>query len=308
MKIQLNPIVKKDLKVTVRSMRMSWGLFAYEAALTVAFLLALLVIQGESGYWGTRNIYSHLVYLFPVVAVAQVCIVALCVPILTASSISGEKERQTFDIMLTTCMSPFSIVFGKVISAVLRIIFFVAASTPIMAVSFVVGGLSWSNLLYYLLTLVLFSVFAGSIGILASSFCRKSVTAVLLSFVMYALVIFFTFLPLMYRIVYRSAYRNGKLGESLLPLLCNPIVFFEEFFTQMMMGESLFGMNRSQGGTFAPDEVGLLTYTLAHGKRWMFVSAGCMLLLSLLFMALAAWKVNPMHSGSGRSRGKKKAS
>ncbi len=134
MKIRLNPIVKKDLQVAARSMRLSWGLFAYEAVLTLAFLLAMVIIQAESGdIYGGGNVYSYLVYLFPVLAVAQVCIVALIVPILTASSISGERERQTLDIMLTTCMSPFAIVVGKVVSAVLRILVFVAASTPIMS-------------------------------------------------------------------------------------------------------------------------------------------------------------------------------
>ena len=284
-------------------MRISWGLFAYEAALTVAFLLALLVIQEESRYFGSENIYSYLVYLFPVVAVAQVCIVALYVPIITASSISGEKERQTFDIMLTTCMSPFSIVFGKVISAVLRIIFFVAASTPIMALSFVVGGLGWNNLFYYLLTVILFSIFAGSIGILTSAFCRKSVSAVLLSFVMYFVIFVMTFLPL----IYRAIFGQGKYGESMLPLLGNPVVFFEEFFAHLMVGESIFGMDRNQGASFTRNEVGLLTYALARGKVWMFVSAGCILILSFLFMLLAAWKVNPMHEASGRRRSKKKA-
>ena len=300
MKIRLNPIVKKDLKVTVRSMRMSWGLFAYEAVLAVAFLLALLIIQSESNYIGSGNIYSSLVYLFPVVAVAQVCIVALYVPVITASSISGEKERQTFDIMLTTCMSPFSIVFGKVISAVIRILFFVAASMPIMAMSFVVGGLSWSNLLYYLLALLLFSLFAGSVGILASSFCRKSVGAVLLSFVLYFVFFFLTFVPmLVYALVSR-----GEYGETLLFLLVNPAVFFEEVFTQMLLGQSVLGRN---SGLFSRSDVGLLTYTLARGKVWMFVSAGCILGLSTLLMGLAAWKVNPLHSGSGRRRGKRKA-
>lgn len=299
MKIRLNPIVKKDLQVTVRSMRMSWGLFGYEAALTVAFLLALLAIQG-SGYLRSSNIYSSLVYLFPVVAVVQACVVALYVPIITASSISGEKERQTFDIMLTTCMSPFSIVFGKVISAVLRILFYVAASLPIMALSFVVGGLSWSNLFYYLLALILFSVFAGSVGILASSFCRKSVGAVLLSFGIYFVIFVITFLPLIYGLIMG----RNNMGEALLPLLVNPIVFFEECFTHMMMGESLFGMN---GGSFTTSQVGLLTYALARGKVWVLVSAGCILSLSFVFMAVAAWKVNPLHSGSGRRRGKKNA-
>lgn len=297
MKIRLNPIVKKDLQVTVRSMRMSWGLFAYEAALTVTFLLALLVIQSASGLGG-GNIYTYLVYLFPVVAAAQVCIVAMYVPIITASSISGEKERQTFDLMLTTCMSPFSIVFGKVISAVLRILFFVAASMPIMALSFVVGGLSWSNLFYYLLALILFSIFAGSIGILASSLCRKSVVAVLFSFAMYFVIFFMTFLPLL---CYALATR-GEYGETMLFLLINPMVFFEEVFMQMMVGESVFGSR-----PFYRDDVGLLTYTFSQGKVWMFLSAGCILALSILFMALAAWKVNPMHSGSGRRPGKKKA-
>ena len=300
MKIKLNPIVKKDMQVTVRSMRMSWGLFAYEAALAVTFLLALLVIQVDIGYMNSGNIYSVLVYLFPVVAIAQVCIVALYMPIITASSISGEKERQTFDIMLTTCMSPFSIVFGKVISAVIRILFFVAASLPIMAMSFVVGGLSWSNLLYYLLALILFSVFAGSVGILASSLCRKSVGAVLLSFVFYFIIFLLTFVPMLaYLLISR-----GEYGETPLFLLINPAVFFEEVFAQMMTGMSLFGQ---QGGTFYRNDVGILTYALARGKVWMFVSAGCILGMSILFMGLAAWKVNPLHSGSGRRRGKKKA-
>lgn len=300
MKIKWNPIVKKDLQVTVRSMRISWGLFAYEAALTLTFLLALLVIQEESGYFYTGNVYSYLVYLFPVTAVAQVCIVALYIPIITASSISGEKERQTFDIMLTTCMSPFSIVFGKVTSAVLRILFFVAASMPIMALSFVAGGLSWSNLLYYLLALILFAVFAGSIGILASSFCRKSVVAVILAFVLYFGVFVMTFLPMLFYIVIT----RGEYGETLLFLLVNPAVFFEEVFMLMMTGESIFG---TEINWYSGYEIGPLTRILAHGKVWMSLSAVCILILSFLFMALAAWKINPMNAGSGRRRGKKRA-
>ncbi len=300
MRMRWNPIVKKDLQVTVRSMRLSWGLFAYEAILTLAFLLALLVIQEENSYMSIGNIYSYLVYLFPVIAVAQVCIVALIVPIITASSISGEKERQTFDIMLTTCMSPFSIVCGKVLSAVLRILFFVIASTPIMALSFVVGGLSWSYLFYFLLAIILLSVFSGSIGILCSAYCRKSISAVILSFVFYFAIYVLTFVPLIFKLIFG----RGKAGESLLPLLFNPMVFFEEFFMQIMTGRSIFGPE--SGSAFTRGEVGIVTYVLAQGKVWMFASAGCILLLSFLFISLAAWKVNPMHSGSGRRPGKKK--
>lgn len=299
MKMRWNPIVKKDLQVSARSMRLSWGVFAYEAVLTMAFLLALAVIQQESrSIYTTGNVYGYLIYLFPVLSVAQVCIVALIVPVITASSISGEKERQTFDIMLTTCMSPFSIVLGKVATAVLRILFFVAAGMPIMALAFVAGGLSWSYLFYFVLTIILLSLLSGSIGILCSSLCRRSITAVVLSYVFYFFIYILTFLP----VILRALLTDGeRMGESMLILLINPFVFFEEFFMQLMTGESLFGVS---GSNFSKSEVGFITYNLSQGKAWLFLSAACIWVLSVLFMLAAAWKVNPMHSSSGKKRKK----
>lgn len=303
MKIKLNPIIKKDLQVSARSMRISWGLFGYEMLLALAFLIALSIIQAESRSYYSNNIYSYLVYLFPVVAIAQIGIVMLIVPILTAGSISGEKERQTFDIMLTTCMSPFSIVLGKVTSAVIRILFFVVASTPIMALAFVVGGLSWFDLFTFILTIIMLAFFTGSIGIFCSSVCRKAIAAVILSFVFYAVIFGGTFIPsLIHALFAYSSYGNDHMGESLVFWLFNPIIFYEEYFTQIMTGESLLN-----GANFDLDEVGPLTYLLAQGKVWMFVSAICIILLSLVFMAAAAWKVNPLHSSGGRKPGKKKA-
>lgn len=302
MRIHWNPIVKKDLQVTARSMRLSWGLFAYEIVLTLAFLLALAVIQEQSNsIYSSTNVYADLIYLFPVVAVAQVCIVALIVPIITASSVSGEKERQTFDIMLTTCMSPFSIVLGKVASAVLRILFFVVAGMPIMSLAFVVGGLDWTNLFYFILAIILLSVFSGSIGIFCSSVCRRSITAVVLSFAIYFVIYGMTFFPILLGYLWSNG--NGT-GDTPLFLLINPAVFFEEFFMQIMTGESLFG---TQGSNFSKNSVGFFTYHLSQGKTWMFLSAACILILSFLFILAASWTVNPMHAVNKRLRKTKTA-
>ncbi len=307
--MKLNPIVKKDLQVTARSMRLSWGVFAYEAVLVIAFLFAMWIIEEEQqSFYSSGNIYSSMVYLFPVIAIIQACIVALIVPILTASSISGEKERQTFDIMLTTCMSPFSIVLGKVISAVIRILFYVVASLPIMALSFVVGGVKWSYLFYYLLAIILLSVFSGSIGILSSSLCKGSISAVILSFCFYGIVYGMTFLPLLIetiiessRAIYTSSY-TANIGESLLFLLFNPLMFFEEFFMFIMTGNSLISE-----ANFSTSDVGYITYLLTRAdKVWMFVSAACILALSIFFMVVASWKVNPMNTVTKRKKRKKK--
>ncbi len=297
MKLRWNPIVKKDLQIAARSMRISWGVFAYEAVLTMIFLLALAVIQQQTGsFYSDGNVYHHLIYLFPVLAIAQVCIVTLIVPVITASAISGEKERQTFDIMLTTCMSPFSIVLGKVVSAVIHILFFVVAGLPIMALSFVVGGMDWSNLFYFILTIMLLSVFSGSIGIFCSSVCRKSIAAVVLSYVFYFVIFVLTFIPA----IIKGLFSDKGVGETMLLWLINPIIFFEEFFMQIMSEQSLLS------GNFDKSDVGFLTYHLAKGNTWLFVSGACILLLSFLFLLAAAWKVNPMHASMGRKPGKKK--
>lgn len=297
--MRINPIVKKDLQVSSRSMRLAWGLFGYEAILAIAFLLAMLVIQDESrSLYSNGNIYNAMVYLFPVIAIAQICIIALITPIITASSISGEKERQTFDVMLTTAMSPLAIVFGKVTSAVIRIMFYVLGSLPIMALSFVVGGLSWGTLLLYLATVLLLAVFSGSIGIFCSSICRKSITAVILSFVCYFVIYGMTFLPLLLRLI--MGYNDG--GECLLMLLWNPAAFFEEYFMLTMTGQSLL----SGTNTFGKNDVGAITYWLVENELWVYVSAGCILILTLVFMLMAAWKVNPMHTSGGRKKSKKK--
>ena len=138
--MRLNPIVKKDIKVQARSMKMAWGIFAYEAILAGVFFIALLFISNQSIY-DDSNVYSKIVSLYPVLAITQIMIIAIVIPVQTSSAISGEKERQTFDIMMTTSMTPFSIIMGKVGIAVVQGLFFIVASLPVMALTFVIGGI-----------------------------------------------------------------------------------------------------------------------------------------------------------------------
>lgn len=281
MKIRLNPIMKKDIKVTARSMKMAWGLMAYEAILAFLFIIALSALDFESSY-DYQNIYRELISLFPLIGIAQVSIAALSIPIMTASSISGEKERQTFDIMLTTCLSPRAIVFGKIFSSVAEVMLYVIASIPIMALAFVLGGLSWWTLFLFLVVIFVFATLAGSIGVFCSSISRKSIVSIILAFVGYFLVCFLTVLPL---IITLFATRGDDVYDSTIFLLLNPIVFLEEFFMLAMTGESLFS------GDY---DYGFFTGLLAHGPLWCILSGVCMLVLSMFFMLLAARNIDPL--------------
>ncbi len=278
--MRVNPIIKKDIKVESRSKKFSLEIFAYEATLLIIFLL---VIKSIFSYTSYRSVsvgsqLQELVSLFPIISITEICIIGLVVPIMTASSISGEKERQTFDIMITTSISPWSIILGKLGSAVIKIMLFVIASIPVMAISFIMGGLNWSALFYFVLAALLFAVFSGSVGVFCSSICRKSIASIILSYVIYGCFFGLTFVPMLIAVL-----SKGRYETSVYLLLANPVVFFEEFYTTILYGESGLGLINGNGW-------------IKSGTGWMTVSGIVILLIAVFFIYTSTKKINPMKS------------
>ncbi len=296
-RIRLNPIVKKDVKVQARSARICISTTAYVAVLALIYFYAMVFIS-QGGYYDTQNIYSRMVWLYPILAVTQLVIIALVVPIRSASAISGEKERQTFDIMMTTTMPPFAIVFGKAATAMLQSMFFVVAAMPVMALVFVVGGMSWSYLFYFLCVVLLISFLAASIGIFCSSICKRSITAVIMSFGFYVIFFVATFVPLFVTEVVAELQGNG-VGNfaAMIFLLANPVFYLIDFFTKVMSGEAFSSSLISQA-TNPP----ALLVRLAGGNWWIAVSTIVLIGISFILLMLAAWRINPV----GRHRAKMK--
>lgn len=291
----LNPIVKKDVKVQSRSMKICFGVLAYELILALVFFFAMFIIQENNTYY-SDNIYSELVGLYPVLAITQFVILGVIVPVRTASSISGERERQTFDIMMTTGMTPFSVVAGKVMTAIVQSMLFIAASLPIMALSFVVGGMSWSYLFWFFAIALLISLFSASIGILCSSLCKKSVSAVIMSYGFYLIFFIGTLVPsILYEIYSINYWYNGSsvqsgysYGENIaLTLLINPAVYLAEFVALVMTGESIWD------NSFDMTTVGGPIRFLADGNHWIIASTVLFLAVSFLFFWLAARRIDP---------------
>lgn len=305
----LNPIVKKDVKVQARSMKICWGIFAYELILALVFFLAMSIIQGESRY-SSGNIYSAMVWLYPVLAVTQLIILGLVVPVRTASAISGEKERQTFDIMMTTCMSPFSVIMGKVMTAIVQGMFFVVASMPVMALPFIIGGMSWAYLFWFLGIALLVSLFSASIGILCSSLCKKSIGAVIMSYVFYLIFFLGTAVPLIIFgiVVANLNYTLGSVPQFVesyganffLFMLLNPAIYLVEFFARIMTGRSLVDNMASSMGT---QNKGPIVWATS-GYWWLILATALFVGISFLFLWIASRRINPVR-GQRRKGGRR---
>ena len=274
----VNPIVKKDLRILSRSSKYSWGLFAYELILGLVFFFAMLVIEDNSAY-GYLDQYQDFVALFPAICYTQMGIIALLLPIITASSIAGEKERQTFDIMLTTVMSPRQIITGKVFSAVIRVMMFIIASVPLMALSFTLGGLSWWSLLAVIIGFFVFAIYSGSVGILASTLTRKSLVSIILAFVIYAAIGMLTVVPLLFMVFISYLSIDEVIIEILIML--NPFYGLGMLIYLLSSGEML-------GGLFGGNN----NIVLSLGG--VLISGAVTLVLSFVLQGIAARRIDPL--------------
>ena len=227
--------------------------------------------------------------LYPVLAITQIMIIAIVIPVQTSSAISGEKERQTFDIMMTTSMTPFSIIMGKVGIAVVQGLFFIVASLPVMALTFVIGGMSWSYLFWFFALALLVSFFAASIGILCSSLCKKTISGVIFSYGIYACFFVLTVVPyLVWEVV--SGYQTTASLWSLL-MLANPFIYLAEFVELTMTGSSFI---EESGWLYASGTKKGFMHWLGTGNHWMIVSTIVYILISLLFLWIAAKRITPI--------------
>lgn len=189
-KWHINPILKKELMVGSRSIKMSFAIMGVNAFLTLIVLLVIAVTNMTGVFSGYD--YSSLIWLFPILGCVECGLLSLIVPILTSGSISGERERQTLDIMLTTPMSPFSIALGKLGSAMVNVMMYMVSSIPIMAIAFVLGGMSWWALLGLIVMLLYLGLYVGSVGIFCSSVVKKSIMATVLTIVIGIVIIVVT--------------------------------------------------------------------------------------------------------------------
>src|SRR6476620_2337681 len=123
-----------------------------------------------------QGIFAALLMLMPL----QVVLLA---PSSTAGAISLEREKQTLELLVTTPISSFAIVIGKLLSALVYVFLLILASVPLMAIVFVFGGVGPEDLVraYGLLFATAFGV--GAIGLFISALTRRTQTATVLTLI-----------------------------------------------------------------------------------------------------------------------------
>ncbi|MDR3539742.1 MAG: ABC transporter permease [Desulfosporosinus sp.] len=183
----VNPVLAKELRDRVRTWRSPLLITIYGSALAGIGGLNYY-FQTLYSYGGTQALRLGLM-TFATLAVVQLILIAFLAPGMTASIISGERERQTWALLLVTRLSPLSIVVGKLLSAISYIVLLVLVSMPIYSTVFLFGAVDMRNLLQIVLISLATIVTIASIGLFCSALFKRTVTAIVISY----MVTFFLF-------------------------------------------------------------------------------------------------------------------
>ena len=112
----------------------------------------------------------------------QIFLVTLVGPAFTAASISGESERQTYDLLRTKLLSAHAVVGGKLFSALSYVFLLIAAAVPVLSIAFMLGGVSLIELGISQLLIAVSAVAYALIGIFFSAFMRSTIAASVITF------------------------------------------------------------------------------------------------------------------------------
>lgn len=186
----LNPLVVRELRVACRSWKLVIILSIY-LLLQGAIFAIWLYVQSEDGiYQDPTSIGSGL---FSTMSVVLVIIVMLVFPAFSSTTIASEHERKSFDLLLLTPMSPWEIAIGKFFAAATQASIFLIATVPLFAMANLFGGIEPEVFFVTLWMLVLLSVLISFVGVFASSLAKKSISAVLVTY-LFALILGFILL------------------------------------------------------------------------------------------------------------------
>ena len=139
----------------------------------------------------------------------------LAAPVFTAGSITSERERQTLDLLLTTTISSWEIMWGKLIAGY-RVSFVLTSFLMFpLLLSFLNPELfkNWRAMLIYVAICIVSSVFNAVLALFLSTLLRKTSSAMMIS---YIVLMFLYCLPIAIYFLFWSFAPDGESMESRL--------------------------------------------------------------------------------------------
>lgn len=224
----LNPVLGREVRERLRSGRSFVALTFFLALLTLlTWAVVAVVTAASNGFDGdiTRATASGGT-LLDALAIGMLVLMVFLLPGIAASSVSGERERQTLVPLQLSLLRPRSILIGKVLAAAAYALLLLVAAAPIFAASYVLGGVSIGPALRTMGALAVIATLIITIAVAWSTMVRRTAAAVVASY--FTILVFCVAAPIAFVLtttLIGSSDPNRPSDERFKPLLlANPLV------------------------------------------------------------------------------------
>jgi ABC-type transport system involved in multi-copper enzyme maturation permease subunit len=176
-----NPIVAKEYRSRMRTWKSPLVMMIYILLVAgLGFATFTAIAYSINSYGGGGNYGQQL---FTYLVLFQLLLLTFITPALTAGAISGERERQTIDLLFVTRIPPFSIIWGKALASMSFVLLLLLLSVPIFSLVFLFGGIEVDQVVYTFLLTIVAALTLGLTGIAFSTLLRRSLPATVASYV-----------------------------------------------------------------------------------------------------------------------------
>lgn len=182
--IARNPVALKELRGRMRGPRAFIVLTGY-LIVVGGFTVIIYLATTEASLSTTGEVDGGTVgrFLFNSVVAMELFLVTFITPAFTASAISGEYERQTYDLLRTTLLPERSLVWGKLFSTLAYVVLLLLAAIPLQSIAFLFGGVDLPEIYIAFITLLATTALLGSLGVYFSATTRRTLKANIFTYV-----------------------------------------------------------------------------------------------------------------------------
>ena len=282
--MRVNPVLRNESKIAVRSIKFTLMIFAYIAVLSIAVMIYYNSVNEEIFSNGLYLESSKLFYV--VMALGQAILLLFIVPALSSTAICSEREKQTLDILLSSKLTPLQIIIGKVSASSLRVIILIISTMPLYAIGAIIGVVKISNILALIIFFIVNTIFVSSIGVFVSTYIKTSKVSTALSYAL-VLFIYIGIIVITWAILMITVYKMSMSGNPITTVpKASPIVYLSPVvgFVSLLLNQ--VGLVFGPSNIFS--ELGISTHS-------EYISIVVQLVISGLFIYLASIKLNPLN-------------
>ena len=309
----INAVLFKDMRQKTKRSKLVVSVFLLNLLFSIIAMIILAVLAANAANYNTIN-YTVFQNFFIVLGFLEFGFIVMITPAITAGAITTEREKQTFDVLISTALTTKQIIRGKYWASILQIMLLIISGFPIYSLVFIYGGVSFFQALAVLLTLMLLTMYVAAIGIFWSSVSKKTIVATVLTYVILLSLMFGTMsltatikgVSLMINEVITSTTYNdpGLTGDwGVFVLYLNPLCTIYDSISGVF-GIDIFSSTPGMSGIIT----GITDYSANNPLivLWTPISIAIQILLSWWMLNVSANAIDPLRKKANKGGKKNK--